>query len=229
MAGTTRGRSAVLRGEQLRDEGYLPIEDDAAIGDGRTLALVGIDGSIDWMCLPNLDSPSVFAALLDPAGGGSFSLAPAIPYQAERRYLPRTNVARTEYTTDAGRVGVIDAVTIDGAQDAPWRELVREVEGLGGAVPMGWRFHPRFDYGRSTPGPTKLAGAFLYRHGGLQLALSAWDAGNPAWSRGPSTVASRSVRGSGPAGGCGKRRRRAAEPRAGRGRAAAGGNRPALA
>jgi GH15 family glucan-1,4-alpha-glucosidase len=162
-----------------RLDGYLPIEDYAAIGDGRALALVGSDGSIDWMCLPELDSPSVFAAVLDPVSGGSFSLAPAIPFEVRRQYVPDTNVLETEYLTDQGRVRVHDALTIDNAQNAPWRELVRRVEGVSGSVPMRWRLRPRFGYGSDSCEPVAVAGALVYRWRQLQLAFKAWDAGEP--------------------------------------------------
>ena len=75
-----------------RRDGYLPIRDYAAIGDGRTVALVGSDGAIDWLCLPDLDSASVFAALLDAERGEQFALAPSIAYVAKRRYLQNTNI-----------------------------------------------------------------------------------------------------------------------------------------
>jgi GH15 family glucan-1,4-alpha-glucosidase len=165
--------------QSRRVDGYLPIEDYAAIGDGRTLALVGIDGSIDWMCLPSLDGPSVFAALLDPAAGGSFSLAPTSAYAVKRSYLTRTNVLVSEYTTEQGTVRVTEAVTIDPSQTAPWRELVREVEGLSGTVPMQWRLRPRFGYGQRSHAPEQRAGAFVFRDGELQLGLKSWEAGEP--------------------------------------------------
>jgi len=160
-----------------RVDGYLPIEDYAVIGDGRALALVGLDGAVDWMCLPQLDSPSVFAALLDPGSGGHFILQPAIPFTVERRYLERTNVLETTFHTDRGVVVVTDAFTIDNSQVAPWRELVRKVEGRAGNVPMSWRFEPRLDYGRRTPEIERRGDAVLARDGQLQVALLAWDAG----------------------------------------------------
>ncbi len=155
----------------------MPIEDYAAIGDGRTLALIGRDGSIDWLCLPELDSPSVLGALLDPADGGSFSLAPTVPYTATRAYVPGTNVLRTEFRTDQGTVRVTEAMTVDPAQTAPWRELVRKVEGLSGDVPMQWRLRLRFDYGSRRLEPEVRDNLLLWRHGRLLLALRGWDAG----------------------------------------------------
>lgn len=162
-----------------RVDGFLPIDDYAAIGDGRALALIGRDGSIDWLCLPELDSPSVFGALLDPGDGGSFSLAPAIPFHAKRRYVPQTNVLVTEFRTDSGVVRVTEALTVDIGQTAPWRELVRKVEGLSGEVPMQWRLHPRFDHGERSIAPRMLGSAVLWRQNQLQVAFRSWDAGEP--------------------------------------------------
>lgn len=160
-----------------RVDGFLPIEDYATIGDGHTIAQVGRDGSIDWLCLPDLDSPSVCGALLDPGKGGSFALAPSEPFTATRRYLPQTNVLLTDLETEHGVVRVTEAFTMEPGRAAKWRELVRKVEVVSGEVPMRWRLNLRFDYGHSSVDPTRHGGALLWRHGRLQVALRSWSAG----------------------------------------------------
>lgn len=171
-----RGRPAA-RPEPAHHDGYLAIGEYAAIGDGRSLALVGSDGSIDWMCLPNLDAPSVFGAILSPRTGGRFVLQPRVPHEVSRRYVERTNVLETTFSTADGTVRVTDALTIDNSVTAPWRELVRRVEGLSGSVPMRWRFDPRFEYGRTEPELRPFGEAIVARHRGIALGLQTWDAG----------------------------------------------------
>lgn len=132
---------------------------------------------IDWMCLPQLDSPSVFASLLDPGSGGHFVVQPAVPFTSERRYLDRTNVLETTFHADSGQVTLTDAFTIDSSQAAPWRELVRKVEGVSGETPMTWRFEPRFEYARRNPDLRRFDDGIVARDSQLQVALRTWDAG----------------------------------------------------
>ena len=102
-----------------RIDGYAAIRDYAAIGDGRTVALVARDGSIDWLPFPSIDSPTVFGALLDARRGGSFVLAPEDPPEVTRRYLPGTNILETTFTTETGAVSVTDVLTVPAGGCAP--------------------------------------------------------------------------------------------------------------
>jgi len=161
-----------------RVDGYAPIREYALVGDGRTGALIARDGSIDWLCLPNVDSPSVFARILDAKRGGSFRLEPASPFEAERRYQPNSNVLETTFTTGEGRVRVTDALTLtDIKRISPMRELVRKVEALSGTVPLRWSLEPRFGYGRADTRIERRHGRWFAHAGADALVLGLCDSG----------------------------------------------------
>lgn len=124
------------------------IEDYAIIGDTHTAALVGKDGSIDWLCVPRFDSGAAFAALLGNQDNGRWLLAPAGGIQrVERSYHGDTLVLETTFHTDDGVVRVTDCMPIRQASV----ELVRVVKGLSGRVPMHMDLRMRFDYGSILP------------------------------------------------------------------------------
>jgi len=126
----------------------LRIEDYALIGDCETAALVGRDGSIDWLCVPRFDSAACFAALLGTPEHGRWLLAPAAPVLAvRRRYRPDTLVLETEYETAAGVVVLTDCMPV--RADTP--HLIRLVEGRRGAVAMRLELVIRLDYGSLIP------------------------------------------------------------------------------
>jgi GH15 family glucan-1,4-alpha-glucosidase len=157
--------------------GYVPIGDYAAIGDGRTVALVARDASVDWLCLPDLDSPSVFAAVLDADRGGSFALQPESPAEVRRRYLPDTNVLETTFTTGEGVVRVTDAMALPNSELGPTRELIRRVDGVAGRVPMRWRITPTFGYGDTRPRLERRGRIPVAVAGPDALAVCCWEAG----------------------------------------------------
>jgi len=123
---------------------YKPIRDYGLISDMITAALVGLDGSIDWLCWPRFDSPSIFGALLDANKGGKFYVKPAAgPWRSEQQYIPNTNVLITKFKTAKGSAEVLDFFIIDKVK----RGLYRLVRGLSGQVVLEIVFEPRFNYG----------------------------------------------------------------------------------
>src|SRR5919199_6379249 len=85
-----------------RPDGYLPLEDLGLIGDGATAALVGLDGSVPWLCVPGFDAEPLFCGLLDRTGGGQFGVTPEGVVEARQRHPPDTGVLVTELRTPTG-------------------------------------------------------------------------------------------------------------------------------
>lgn len=139
---------------------FQPIASYGFIGNLGSCALVGKNGSIDWCCLPRTDSPSVFAAILDPEKGGSFSIAPADPYTStSQQYHPNTNVLRTEFACVGGVMEVIDwmhmsSFSFEEREQHRLAAVYRMVRCLSGTVQCRILFDPRLDYAR---GPTKIS------------------------------------------------------------------------
>ena len=124
------------------------IEDYGLIGDLQTAALVGVDGSIDWLCLPRFDSGACFAALLGDEHNGRWRLAPDCKIErVDRRYRDRTFVHELDFHTEHGSVRVLDFMPPRGTDP----DVVRIVEGLEGNVPMRMELVLRFDYGSIVP------------------------------------------------------------------------------
>lgn len=138
----TRPQAVPLSALPPRRNGYVDLRSYAAIGDGRTVALISHDGSVDWYPIPDLDSAPAFARLLDAEHGGCIELCPDERFEVERKYLPGTNILQTTYTTASGRVQVTDSLNLGSTGRLPWNELARAVEGLEGTVAMRWRVAP---------------------------------------------------------------------------------------
>src|SRR4030095_3551657 len=128
------------REERAMESRYQPIEHYGVIGNLRTAALVGMDGSIDWLCLPRFGSPSVFAAILDDARGGRFRIVPSrggSPVDSVRYkqfYWPDTNVLITRFLHPDGIGEIEDYMPVSGVGGTPADQLVRRVRGGAGCV-----------------------------------------------------------------------------------------------
>ncbi|MBO0776026.1 MAG: glycoside hydrolase family 15 protein, partial [Actinobacteria bacterium] len=162
-----------------RSAGYLPIGSYAALGDGRTVALVAADGAIDWLPIPVLDAPPAFAAILGPETGGSFQLEPIEAYTVQRSYVPETAVLVTTFSTASGSVAVTDSLNRQGGHPLPWTELARVVRARRGAVRMRWRIAPGRRFGSAEPWSTARRGVPLIELGDQMLAVVTDRAGKP--------------------------------------------------
>ena len=129
------------------------IADYGIIGDGRSAALVSKDGSIDWLCWPRFDSPSLFGALLDPDKGGRWRIAPVGPARVARGYAGDTNVLVTAFETETGSARLTDFMPVADEEEQrrlllPEHELLRIVECVRGEVEIESQFRPAPDYAR---------------------------------------------------------------------------------
>jgi GH15 family glucan-1,4-alpha-glucosidase len=153
---------------------YLPIEDYGVIGDLHTVALCGINGSIDWLCFPHFDSPSVFAALLDDARGGRFQIAPADQACTHKQlYLPDTNVLVTRFLSPDGVGEITDFMPVDVEGDDPVfrHRLVRAIQVVRGAMRFRIDCRPRFDYARAPHTAEPVTDGVVFRSRDLTLQL----------------------------------------------------------
>ena len=156
--------------------GYAPISDYGIIGNMMSAALVSKQGSIDWCCLPRFSSASVFARILGHENGGFFQIKPRGPFESRRHYLSDTNVLRTTFTTDSGKVTLTDFMPCyrsaleDPSSALQIHRLVRCEEGT---VQMEVAFQPRMDYARGSTVLEALKHGIAASQGEVKVALSA--------------------------------------------------------
>ena len=174
-----------------RIDGVLDLDQYAALGDGRSVALVGLDGSVDWWCVPNIDSPPIFDQILrdDNPRAGRFRVAPVDPeYTVNRRYLPDSNVLETTFTTAAGSARVTESLNSWLAGRLPWSELGRRIEGISGRVEFAALMVPGTRFEVDTPERFDAPNGTAVQVGDVVLTvrhddgwrLPTWD--GPRWS-----------------------------------------------
>jgi len=161
-----------------RIEGFLPLREYAVLGDGRSCALVGSDGAIDWWALPTMADDPVFGALLDPARGGAIVVQPVGEFTPTRRYLEGSGVLETTFETASGTVRLTDALTISDGMPA-WTELGRRIDGVKGEVVMTWRIAPGDCFGATAPWWRRHENTPLVTVGHQQFAIVSDAVGKP--------------------------------------------------
>src|SRR5918996_6532295 len=153
--------------------GYLPIEEHGVIGDLRSVALVGTDGTIDWYCPGRFDAPSVFASLVDSEKGGHFRIQPAGgAWKSRQLYFPDTNVLITRFSSHQGVAEVIDFMPVMPPGAGGRDRIVRTVLGIRGELVLRVEVDPRFDSPRRAHEAHATNDGFLFRSNGGSLALS---------------------------------------------------------
>jgi GH15 family glucan-1,4-alpha-glucosidase len=154
---------------------YPEISDHGLIGDLQTSALVATDGTIDWLCLPRFDSPSVFASLLDAERGGRFRIAPeGSGYVTRQVYFPETAVLITRFLTPDGVGEVVDFMPVEDPHHPTARHaLIRLVRVVRGEMTFVLECRPRFDYGRASHRLQQAGPGFVFESEDLNLGLRA--------------------------------------------------------
>ncbi len=163
-----------IEADAPRASRYVPIAEHGLIGDLRSVALVGTDGTIDWYCCPAFDAPSVFAAILDHERGGCFELAAAVPARTKQFYFPDTNVLITRFFTEDGVGEVQDFMPVDGGSvETERHRLMRRVVCVRGSIPFRTRVAPRFDYGAQPHTVRRVGEVAVFDSPKLSLGLTA--------------------------------------------------------
>ena len=156
------------------EKSYPPISDYGFIADCHASALVSKSGSIDWCCLPRIDSASSFGRLIDWQNGGYCRIHPVGDYRVSRRYVPDTLVLETVYTTKAGEARLLDCMTMcKGGEHNPHRQILRVLQGVRGKMKLSVDIAPVFDYGEVKPWIRKREGHFIALGSSNGLLISA--------------------------------------------------------
>jgi GH15 family glucan-1,4-alpha-glucosidase len=155
---------------------YKKISDYGIVGNLHSIALVGLDGSIDWLCMPHIDSPSIFGALLDEKKGGRFAISPVDEWDSAAEYIPGTNILQTRFRTAGGVMRLTDFMPVSECgreeMEEEGHELYRLVEVIQGRVDVEMVFDPKFDYARVDTGVRKNGKGIIADGNGERMVLS---------------------------------------------------------